>query len=743
MQDDRQSDWSDRLGLVPLAVGVTGHRDLRPQDVDFLKSQVRSVFHTIRRTYPHTPLVLLTPLAEGADRLVAQVAEEFDVRFVIVLPLRVGDYKEDFPDSADEFEYFLNHPNAWRQVLMPQVDGQGLSPSVRRAVQYLLAGAFVARNTQILLALWDGAETGKLGGTGQIVRFKQTGQLTLDSPVESCLRAVGEPYWSYRNPIDPLESGPVYHILTPRAGSLQPGEPQAWRQLAPYDYRSEEKQREYFERIGEIYQRIDSLNQDALELLPARRAEVERNRGWLFPDVKAQQLPTRLRELLYSYASADTLALFFQGRTHKMLGAMFGLVFVAVALFGAYAHLIRPPQYLWFLAFYVTLLVLADFLYVNAKRLDYQNKYQDYRALAEGLRVQFFWRLAGLSESGSDHYLRKQKNELDWIRNALRTCSLLAEPDTRGDFESVLTHWVADQFKYFKKAAARDQGHLVRLREIGSGSLVISLLLSVFEMVRHPQSAVMIVLAVLAMLIGVVHFRFKVKDVMRRAREEAEEEIEAASLNENSASARAITGRALTSAAIRGLPYAVALALAAYELLRDHGNEALNPFVVAPGAIVLMLGVTHALSPWIMQLGGGKAGLIETLRNYLYGMNIGALMTVFLLKLPIVLPEEWRHYIKEEEHDWLVVAMGLTAVTAALLHGYAEKRALAEHHKQYKRMGAIFYRAQSRLRQLVNAGKLDEARELVRELGKEALAEHGDWVMLHRERPIELPKAEI
>ena len=38
---------------------------------------------------------------------------------------------------------------------------------------------------------------------------------------------------------------------------------------------------------------------------------------------------------------------------------------------------------------------------------------------------------------------------------------------------------------------------------------------------------------------------------------------------------------------------------------------------------------------------------------------------------------------------------------------------------------------------------MDSARTLVSDLGKEALAEHGDWLMLHRERPIELPKAEI
>ena len=34
--------------------------------------------------------------------------------------------------------------------------------------------------------------------------------------------------------------------------------------------------------------------------------------------------------------------------------------------------------------------------------------------------MQIFWRLAGLRDSAADHYLRKQKSELDWIRNAVR-----------------------------------------------------------------------------------------------------------------------------------------------------------------------------------------------------------------------------------------------------------------------------------------------------------------------------------
>jgi hypothetical protein len=53
----------------------------------------------------------------------------------------------------------------------------------------------------------------------------------------------------------------------------------------------------------------------------------------------------------------------------------------------------------------------------------------------------------------------------------------------------------------------------------------------------------------------------------------------------------------------------------------------------------------------------------------------------------------------------------------------------------------VFRRASARLRALLEERETDAAQALVVELGKEALAEHADWVLLHRERPVELPEA--
>jgi hypothetical protein len=85
-------------------------------------------------------------------------------------------------------------------------------------------------------------------------------------------------------------------------------------------------------------------------------------------------------------------------------------------------------------------------------------------------------------------------------------------------------------------------------------------------------------------------------------------------------------------------------------------------------------------------------------------------------------------------------ALGMAPLIAGLLYGYARTRALSEHAKQYGRMSPLFASAKQRLEELMTAGKYAGAQALIKDLGKEALAENGDWVLLHRARPIEVPR---
>ncbi len=58
----------------PLLVGFTGHRDLVPAELPALEAAVEELLTDVAAAHPHTPLIVLTGLADGADRLAAAAA---------------------------------------------------------------------------------------------------------------------------------------------------------------------------------------------------------------------------------------------------------------------------------------------------------------------------------------------------------------------------------------------------------------------------------------------------------------------------------------------------------------------------------------------------------------------------------------------------------------------------------------------------------------------------------------------
>jgi hypothetical protein len=84
---------------------------------------------------------------------------------------------------------------------------------------------------------------------------------------------------------------------------------------------------------------------------------------------------------------------------------------------------------------------------------------------------------------------------------------------------------------------------------------------------------------------------------------------------------------------------------------------------------------------------------------------------------------------------WLVVLAATLPAVAAFFALSAEKRAYEPHYRSYRLMGAIFGRALDEAK-TIPAGNHAEFQELVRDLGREALAENAAWLLDHRHRPI-------
>jgi len=461
-------------GPLPIIVGVTGHRDLRPQDLPALEAIVTRILQELRVAHPHTPLLVLSPLAEGSDRLVARVALDVGVRLIVPMPLPQDIYEQDFSsdDSRAEFRQLLSQAES--SYVLPLLAGNttdGIEQhGDQRNRQYAQVGALIAKLSQVFIALWDG-RTGaghddKVGGTGEVVRFR--------------LEGIPSSYEAAINPLSLSSSGPVHHIVTPREGQTVPEGALTDTLLLP--------NRQTAASFDELRGWMDQFNADALEFRKAMAAGrvssqaqlLQVEEGALAGAVLA--LPHSARITLERYAVADTLAVHFAGLTRSATRKMFVWVFVSALFFNLFhslphGHLPEHPSLQerllampWLLLLFLAASVVASYwIRKDVEEEDYQNKHQDYRALAEALRIQFFWHVAGVPAKVVDHYLRKQRGALEWIRNALRAWDAEAlpyesretsVPVAEAQLAYVGQHWVSEQRNYYASKARREQATL-------------------------------------------------------------------------------------------------------------------------------------------------------------------------------------------------------------------------------------------------------------------------------------------
>jgi len=140
-------------------VGVTGHRILAEKET--IQTAIAEALVRMEENFPKEHLRLLTQLAEGSDRLVAECfRDRANFRITVVLPLAIDDYLEDFsPESRKEFFELLREGD--EIVNMP--------PVINRDAAYEAAGLYILDHSDAMICVWDGKSAQGRGGTGAIV----------------------------------------------------------------------------------------------------------------------------------------------------------------------------------------------------------------------------------------------------------------------------------------------------------------------------------------------------------------------------------------------------------------------------------------------------------------------------------------------------------------------------------------------------------------------------------------------
>jgi hypothetical protein len=470
------------FGRMPFVLGVTGHRVLPANDLARIEHAVRERFAWLRRTMPHTPIVVVSAQAEGADRLVAKLATKEGFEVWTVLPTAAGEYEKDFvtEDSRNEFHRMIEGSAR----ILNASDLSRLNPEFAERPQiYVNAGYEICRLSHALLAIWDGQESDRLGGTAQVVgafltgRFADAAKTSLSFPDCGLVFHVPVGTESTESVLDDQHS----RTLVPHLGDAgKPFLPQGEHELR--------------RRFTAGLHGLDSFNRRAKDLLP----QPDNKADELLPRAFAWRDDAVLTNWLSLYSVADTDSYAAMNRRHRALKAvviLFALSMMATLLYGG---LITGSS--WPLLLGLALLSVSYLVYRSHRGSEDDNVWIGCRALSEFLRVAISWRACGIQEPYHHVIADEQILPMDWLGMASRwidnEARIAAPPEHSAETaKAVAAHWIDGQIDYFSGSKNKIDHHGKKARKFGKTSavliglaLVVDLLTMVLDHVLTAQS---------------------------------------------------------------------------------------------------------------------------------------------------------------------------------------------------------------------------------------------------------------
>jgi hypothetical protein len=408
-------------------VGITGHRKL--EDAVSLRREVEKVLDAVEAALKQAgakqadgtqmfaegdPLIaIVSPLADGADRMLANIAVERGYELRAPLPFDPEEYKKDFSaESAKEFDTLLKRANGG----VAEVSDRPTTPEERDRA-YWNVGQFVARNCDLLIAIWNGAPAQGLGGTQQIVDLACSDDVgvptvhidsTLKNPVRT--REPGADWKSYGRAqfIAGIRGRIIPKVRIPHKKEKKEDKPR--------DCPGEDSKDEPTLHRGEVYFRHERLRETDTKpdylfygpYVPDRPGLkwglawiFDRFSSWLGKKIKVVgpdklDPPCGLTDpaalyLFLQHHRADCLALFYSN-VHRsafllvyLLGA-FALIFAVAALSVGHEHVLGIDGIHLFTGFELIVLLCLGALVYADNTLGWRDRWLDYRLLAELLR---------------------------------------------------------------------------------------------------------------------------------------------------------------------------------------------------------------------------------------------------------------------------------------------------------------------------------------------------------------------
>ncbi|MDT8402322.1 MAG: hypothetical protein RQ743_11560, partial [Bacteroidales bacterium] len=340
---------------IPITVGVVGHTDTITTEEH--RKQIEKLFADLASRYPSSPLHLISSIAGGADRFVANIFlkmkmenEKYSERFKLIVPMpfNAEEYRDNFDNHSDlEFDELLKQ--AKRSFIVPKAGSESGRPE-----KYLTTGKLVADTSLILMAMWDG-KPGKRGGTADIVKYKLMGDGN----------SVAESTFIYE--------GSVFVLPSERkkiTGGISKN-PGMGKSLSIENILKDTTLKNALDKIEEINRYSARLDREG----------IRRSKKCLFD--KPEKLEASEELVMNWYSILDRMAVKTRRRDLKITGWMFTLSLLFVFTLEIYSNILT-----WkiILAFSMFILICTTALFIYSRLKNDHRKYLYSRTLAEGLR---------------------------------------------------------------------------------------------------------------------------------------------------------------------------------------------------------------------------------------------------------------------------------------------------------------------------------------------------------------------
>lgn len=432
-------------GRLPfqIRIGVTGHRDINvePAIQTCLDQTLDRIRVLCSSPYIQPIFVVISPLAEGADRLVARRILETPMGSLeAILPFPQETYVLDFTSeqSKGEFNKLLSQA---REVTV-------IEPTQSREEAYEGAGRRLVDRCDVLIALWDGEPSRGRGSTAEIVEYSQQ----RNKPI----------FWVVTKGQPEVREIGTHGLLS-----------QAFRQTELYN-RASISQRLFDKEVAGREQALRITE----ERFGSQPPGIEANSKWFLP----------------FYVRADLLASRYQSWYYFIGTSIFLIAAAAIAIIVILGLLVHQlGLFLWVeLGLGLVLLLLLQ----TGQQNRMHDRWVSRRFLAERFRSAQFLALAGrrtqrAADFGSA-YLGQSSEE--WLHRAFLTVwnerpVIALNESNVPDLSNFLAEaWIEDQRTFYKRAGKRSNSrHLWLGRTIGVlfAPIVITLVLTGTNVIQN------------------------------------------------------------------------------------------------------------------------------------------------------------------------------------------------------------------------------------------------------------------